>query len=149
MSFSVAQYLKSDLMRQFDTQVNDFMDSLIEESTSLEPAPVPAVFSPPMSDKERSKLRYCSLLCYQMKSCIWRLVTADANALLLPTLVFKKTTAHHCVFLQALSSSSRWGKAVCKPQIPPRVSWCSLDTLSLVFATVLLKDGLLTSQFLT
>uniref|UniRef100_A0A3B4FLZ7 O-acyltransferase n=1 Tax=Pundamilia nyererei TaxID=303518 RepID=A0A3B4FLZ7_9CICH len=46
----------SDLMRQFDTQVNDFMDSLIEESTSLEPAPVPAVFSPPMSDKERSKL---------------------------------------------------------------------------------------------
>lgn len=90
VSFSVAQYLKSDLMRQFDTQVNDFMDSLIEESTSLEPAPVPAVFSPPMSDKERSKLRYCSLLCYQMKSCIWRLVTADANALLLPTLVLKR-----------------------------------------------------------
>uniref|UniRef100_A0A3P8QXP6 O-acyltransferase n=1 Tax=Astatotilapia calliptera TaxID=8154 RepID=A0A3P8QXP6_ASTCA len=53
-----AEYLKSDLMRQFDTQVNDFMDSLIEESTSLEPAPVPAVFSPPMSDKERSKLRH-------------------------------------------------------------------------------------------
>lgn len=144
MSFSVAQYLKSDLMRQFDTQVNDFMDSLIEESTSLEPAPVPAVFSPPMSDKERSKLRYCSLLCYQMKSCIWCLVTADANALLLPTLVLKRRLLI-TVFLQALSSSSRWGKAVCKPQIPPRVSWCSLDTLSLVFATVLLKDGLLTS----
>uniref|UniRef100_A0A3Q4HM32 Sterol O-acyltransferase 1 n=1 Tax=Neolamprologus brichardi TaxID=32507 RepID=A0A3Q4HM32_NEOBR len=71
-------------------QVNDFMDSLIEESTSLEPAPVPAVFSPPMSDKERSKLRYCSLLCYQVKGCIWRLVTADANALLLPTLVLKR-----------------------------------------------------------
>lgn len=71
MFFSVAQHLKSDLMRQFDTQVNDFMDSLIEESTSLEPAPVPAVFSPPMSDKERSKLKYCSFLSYQMKSCVW------------------------------------------------------------------------------
>lgn len=59
VSFAVAQYLKSDLMRQFDSQVNDFMDSLIEESASLEPAPVPAVFSPPLSDKERSKLRCC------------------------------------------------------------------------------------------
>uniref|UniRef100_A0A3Q4H6C9 O-acyltransferase n=1 Tax=Neolamprologus brichardi TaxID=32507 RepID=A0A3Q4H6C9_NEOBR len=49
---------ESDLLRQFDMQVNDFMDSLIEESTSLEPAPVPAVFSPPMSDKERSKLHF-------------------------------------------------------------------------------------------
>uniref|UniRef100_A0A3P8RSG1 O-acyltransferase n=1 Tax=Amphiprion percula TaxID=161767 RepID=A0A3P8RSG1_AMPPE len=60
MWFCVAQYLKSDLMRQFEGQVSDFMDSLIEESASLEPAPVPAVFSPPLSDKERSKLRYCS-----------------------------------------------------------------------------------------
>ncbi|XP_072295004.1 sterol O-acyltransferase 1 isoform X2 [Eucyclogobius newberryi] len=48
--------LKSDLMRQFDSHVNDFMDSLIEESTGLEPAPVSAVFSPPLSDKERNKL---------------------------------------------------------------------------------------------
>lgn len=44
-------------MRQFDNQVNDFMDSLIEESASLESAPLPAVFSPRLSDKERSKLR--------------------------------------------------------------------------------------------
>ncbi|KAM4545580.1 sterol O-acyltransferase 1-like [Odontesthes bonariensis] len=51
-----AEYLRSDLMRQFDNQVSDFVDSLIEESASLEPAPVPAVFSPPLSDKERSKL---------------------------------------------------------------------------------------------
>nr|XP_019936045.1 PREDICTED: sterol O-acyltransferase 1 [Paralichthys olivaceus] len=51
-----AEFLKSDLMRQFDSQVNDFMDSLIEESASLEPAPLPAVFSPPMLDKERNKL---------------------------------------------------------------------------------------------
>ncbi|XP_072244794.1 sterol O-acyltransferase 1 [Leuresthes tenuis] len=51
-----AEYLRSDLMRQFDSQVSDFVDSLIEESASLEPAPVPAVFSPPLSDKERSKL---------------------------------------------------------------------------------------------
>ncbi|XP_044056136.1 sterol O-acyltransferase 1 isoform X5 [Siniperca chuatsi] len=51
-------HLKSDLMRQFDSQVNDFMDSLIEESASLEPAPVPAVFSPLLSDKEKSKLRH-------------------------------------------------------------------------------------------
>ncbi|XP_034736765.1 sterol O-acyltransferase 1 isoform X1 [Etheostoma cragini] len=51
-----AESLKSDLMHQFDSQVNDFMDSLIEESVSLEHGPVPAVFSPPLSDKERSKL---------------------------------------------------------------------------------------------
>ncbi|TNM87879.1 hypothetical protein fugu_006100 [Takifugu bimaculatus] len=53
-----AEYLKNDLMRQFDSQVNDFMDSLIEESATLEPAPLPAVFSPPLSDKERNKLRH-------------------------------------------------------------------------------------------
>ncbi|XP_033820868.1 sterol O-acyltransferase 1 isoform X1 [Periophthalmus magnuspinnatus] len=53
-----AEFLKSDLMRQFDTHVNDFMDSLIEESATLEPAPVSAVFSPPLSDKERNKLRH-------------------------------------------------------------------------------------------
>ncbi|XP_022613921.1 sterol O-acyltransferase 1 isoform X2 [Seriola dumerili] len=53
-----AEFLKSDLMRQFDSQVNDFMDCLIEESASLEPAPIPAVFSPPLSEKERSKLRH-------------------------------------------------------------------------------------------
>uniref|UniRef100_A0A8D0CYK8 Sterol O-acyltransferase 1 n=1 Tax=Sander lucioperca TaxID=283035 RepID=A0A8D0CYK8_SANLU len=58
---SIAQYLKSDLMHQFDSQVNDFMDSLIEESASLESAPVSAVFSPPLSDKERSKLGCCHL----------------------------------------------------------------------------------------
>lgn len=46
-------------MRQLDSQVNDFMDSLIEESASLEPAPLPAVFSPLMSDKEKNKLRCC------------------------------------------------------------------------------------------
>lgn len=57
--FSVGQYLKNDLMRQFDSQVNDFVDSLIEESATLEPAPLPAVFSPPLSDKERIKLRCC------------------------------------------------------------------------------------------
>ena len=45
-------------MRQFDSQVDDFMDSLIEESASLEPAPVPSAFSVPMSDKERNKLGY-------------------------------------------------------------------------------------------
>lgn len=57
----VAQYLKNDLMHQFDSQVNDFMDSLIEESATLEPAPLPVVFSPPLSDKERNKLRCCHL----------------------------------------------------------------------------------------
>lgn len=54
----LAQFLKCDLMRQFDTHVSDFMDSLIEESASLEPAPVSSVFSPPLSDKERNKLGY-------------------------------------------------------------------------------------------
>lgn len=53
-----AEYFKNDLMRQLDSQVNDFMDSLIEESASLEPAPLPAVFSPVMSDKEKNKLRH-------------------------------------------------------------------------------------------
>uniref|UniRef100_G3PA82 O-acyltransferase n=2 Tax=Gasterosteus aculeatus aculeatus TaxID=481459 RepID=G3PA82_GASAC len=52
-----AEFLKTDLMHQLGSQVNDFMDSLIEESAILEPAPVPAVFSPPLSDKERGKLR--------------------------------------------------------------------------------------------
>lgn len=45
-------------MRQFDNHVSELVDSLIEESVSLEPAPVPPNFSPSMSDKERSKLRY-------------------------------------------------------------------------------------------
>lgn len=43
-------------MRQFDTQVNEFMDSLIEESASLGSSHVSTVF--PLSDKEKSKLRY-------------------------------------------------------------------------------------------
>ncbi|CAG5861120.1 unnamed protein product [Menidia menidia] len=51
-----AEHMKSELLRQFDSQVSDFVDSLIEESATLEPAPVPAVFSPPLSEKERSKL---------------------------------------------------------------------------------------------
>lgn len=70
-SFAIAQHLKSDLMHQFDSQVSDFMDSLIEESASLEPAPVPAVFSPPLTDKERSKLRCClsTSVPYQSKLC--------------------------------------------------------------------------------
>lgn len=63
--FFFAQYLKSDLMRQLESQVSDFMDSLIEESASLEPAPVAAVFSPLLSDKERSKLRYNHADCFK------------------------------------------------------------------------------------
>lgn len=55
-------------MRQFDSEVNDFMDSLIEESASLEPAPLPAVFSPPLSDKERNKLRFCPSTCLDYQS---------------------------------------------------------------------------------
>ncbi|XP_061539366.1 sterol O-acyltransferase 1 isoform X3 [Phycodurus eques] len=51
-----AEYLTKDLMREFNNQVNDFLDSLIEESARLEPAPMPAVFSSPLSDKERSIL---------------------------------------------------------------------------------------------
>ncbi|XP_069006571.1 sterol O-acyltransferase 1 isoform X2 [Embiotoca jacksoni] len=53
---SKAEYLKSHLIRQFNSQIDDFMDSLIEESASLEPAPVPSVFSPTLSDKEQTKL---------------------------------------------------------------------------------------------
>uniref|UniRef100_A0A8C2DKH2 O-acyltransferase n=1 Tax=Cyprinus carpio TaxID=7962 RepID=A0A8C2DKH2_CYPCA len=51
-----AEHLKADLMRQFDTQVNEFMDSLIEESASLGSSHVSTVF--PLSDKEKSKLRH-------------------------------------------------------------------------------------------
>ncbi|KPP61248.1 sterol O-acyltransferase 1-like, partial [Scleropages formosus] len=50
-----AEHLKLDLMKQFDSQVNEFMDCLIEESTSLES---PLLLSSPMSDKERSKMRH-------------------------------------------------------------------------------------------
>ncbi|XP_067370584.1 sterol O-acyltransferase 1 isoform X1 [Channa argus] len=53
-----AEYLKSDLMHQLDSQVNDFIDNLIEESANLEPTHVAASFTPPMSDKERSKFRH-------------------------------------------------------------------------------------------
>lgn len=63
--FSVTQYLKSELMRQLDSHVSDFLDSLIEETSSLDPAPVAAVFSPPLSDKERSKLRYYHASCFK------------------------------------------------------------------------------------
>uniref|UniRef100_A0A671Q0C1 O-acyltransferase n=1 Tax=Sinocyclocheilus anshuiensis TaxID=1608454 RepID=A0A671Q0C1_9TELE len=47
-------------MRQFDTQVNEFMDSLIEESASLVSSHVSTVF--PLSDKEKMliKLFFCS-----------------------------------------------------------------------------------------
>ncbi|XP_077574025.1 sterol O-acyltransferase 1 [Stigmatopora nigra] len=51
-----AEYMKKDLMQEFDNQVNDFMDSLIEESTRLEPPQMPTVFSPTLTDKEKSRL---------------------------------------------------------------------------------------------
>lgn len=60
-AFYLIQGLKNDMMRQFESQVHDFMDSLIEESASLESTPLPAAFSPPLSDKERSKLGYCCI----------------------------------------------------------------------------------------
>ncbi|XP_028817244.1 sterol O-acyltransferase 1 isoform X2 [Denticeps clupeoides] len=52
-----AEHLKLDLMKELDSQVSEFMDGLIEESVSLESAPVPAAFSPLLSEKERNKLR--------------------------------------------------------------------------------------------
>uniref|UniRef100_A0A3P9KUM3 O-acyltransferase n=1 Tax=Oryzias latipes TaxID=8090 RepID=A0A3P9KUM3_ORYLA len=51
-----AEHLKNDLLRQFDSQVSDLVDHLLEESSSLERSSVPAAFSPPMSDRERAKL---------------------------------------------------------------------------------------------
>lgn len=44
-------------MRQLDSHVSDFIDGLIEETASLDPAPVAPVLSPQLSDKEKSKLR--------------------------------------------------------------------------------------------
>ncbi|KAF3834667.1 hypothetical protein F7725_027225, partial [Dissostichus mawsoni] len=44
----LCSHLKSDLMHQLDGHVNDFMDSLMETSSSLESAPLPASFSPPL-----------------------------------------------------------------------------------------------------
>ncbi|KAF7651274.1 hypothetical protein LDENG_00113220 [Lucifuga dentata] len=67
-----AEHLKSDLMCQFDSHVNKFMDSLVEESASLEPPPVPAIFSPPLSDKERSKLMHIRPLQGQGKQFVSR-----------------------------------------------------------------------------
>lgn len=106
VAFWLAQFLKSDLMRQFDSQVNDFMDSLIEESASLEPASVSAVFSPPLSDKERSKLR-CGLSTSPVYQSNNRSVAGDWC---------------HSVFLQAFSASPWPGQALCQSQVPPRVS---------------------------
>lgn len=51
-----AEHLKADLMQQFDAQVNEFIDSLIEESASLSSSHVNTVFQ--LSDKEKSKLRH-------------------------------------------------------------------------------------------
>ncbi|XP_048833218.1 sterol O-acyltransferase 1 isoform X2 [Brienomyrus brachyistius] len=50
-----AEHLKSDLLKSFDSQVSEFMDCLIEESSILQPA---LITTPTMSDKERSKLRH-------------------------------------------------------------------------------------------
>uniref|UniRef100_A0A8C2BRB3 O-acyltransferase n=1 Tax=Cyprinus carpio TaxID=7962 RepID=A0A8C2BRB3_CYPCA len=47
----------ADLMRQFDTQVNEFMDSLIEESASLGSSHVSTVF--PLSEKEKMLIKLC------------------------------------------------------------------------------------------
>lgn len=105
--FFVGQYLKNDLMRQFDNQVNDFMDSLIEESATLEPAPLPAVFSPPLSDKERIKLRCCHST--HPRSGFFFLLSG-------------KNDWCHCLFVQAFSTSSRPRQAVCQSQVPPGVS---------------------------
>lgn len=77
---SYIQYFKNDLMRQLDSQVNDFMDSLIEESASLEPAPLPAVFSPLMSDKEKNKLRCCLIADFKR--------TTDLTLHLKTTIIF-------------------------------------------------------------
>uniref|UniRef100_A0A8C9YFJ2 O-acyltransferase n=1 Tax=Sander lucioperca TaxID=283035 RepID=A0A8C9YFJ2_SANLU len=74
-----AEYLKSDLMHQFDSQVNDFMDSLIEESASLESAPVSAVFSPPLSDKERSKLGCCHLTITSLSKQFFTVLLFEVN----------------------------------------------------------------------
>ncbi|KAI1891941.1 hypothetical protein AGOR_G00148890 [Albula goreensis] len=53
------EHLKAELMKQLDSQVDEFVDSLIEESASacLDPPSVSSVFSPPLSDKERNRLR--------------------------------------------------------------------------------------------
>uniref|UniRef100_A0A3Q2XBT3 Sterol O-acyltransferase 1 n=1 Tax=Hippocampus comes TaxID=109280 RepID=A0A3Q2XBT3_HIPCM len=68
-AFDTSQYLKKDLMREFDNQVNDFMDSLIEESTRVEAAPLPAVFSPTLSDRERSRLGYVQRVHVDSQVC--------------------------------------------------------------------------------
>nr|XP_057929129.1 sterol O-acyltransferase 1 [Doryrhamphus excisus] len=51
-----AEHLKRELLRELDNQVNDCMDSLIEESASLDCAPPPPVFSPSLLDKKMSRL---------------------------------------------------------------------------------------------
>ncbi|XP_008328349.1 sterol O-acyltransferase 1 [Cynoglossus semilaevis] len=67
-----AEFLKSDLLRQLESQVGDFVDSLIEESATLEPAPLPAVFSPPVLDKDKSRLRHFRPPHYQGKLFVSR-----------------------------------------------------------------------------
>ncbi|XP_064189380.1 sterol O-acyltransferase 1 [Anguilla rostrata] len=58
------EHLKAGLMKQLDSQVNEFVDSLIEESACLDPPAVfssSSSFSPALSDKERSKLKFGQL----------------------------------------------------------------------------------------
>ncbi|XP_073724139.1 sterol O-acyltransferase 1 isoform X2 [Misgurnus anguillicaudatus] len=65
-----AEHLKADLMRQFDTQVNEFMDNLIEESAGLSSSNVNTVFH--LSDKERSKHRHPQTSQSQSKQFVIR-----------------------------------------------------------------------------
>uniref|UniRef100_A0A3B1K817 Sterol O-acyltransferase 1 n=1 Tax=Astyanax mexicanus TaxID=7994 RepID=A0A3B1K817_ASTMX len=52
------QKLKVEMLQQFDCQMDEFVDSVVEESSSLGGSSLNSHFSPLLSDKERAKLRY-------------------------------------------------------------------------------------------
>lgn len=89
-------------MRQFDTQVNEFMDSLIEESASLGSSHVSTVFQS-LSDKEKSKLRYWNHAQTELQWVPWLASTLHCSHLLSFNC---KSAWNHCIACSCYISTS-------------------------------------------
>ncbi|TRY57175.1 hypothetical protein DNTS_003266 [Danionella cerebrum] len=72
-----AENLKAGLMKQFDAEVDEFMDSLIEESASLGSSHTRPLF--PLSEKEKSEIRHTQTSQSQSKQFVVRRSLLDHN----------------------------------------------------------------------
>ncbi|KAG9270147.1 sterol O-acyltransferase 1 [Astyanax mexicanus] len=66
------QKLKVEMLQQFDCQMDEFVDSVVEESSSLGGSSLNSHFSPLLSDKERAKLRHTRVSQNQCKQFVIR-----------------------------------------------------------------------------